>query len=108
MKSKAFKTITGLLMALTLLTGCAISPKTQVVQPGDHEMTRTQIQAEFKKLDQAQRDVDSNKGVNGTNIAAALFFWPGLIATQMDASDAQNLINQRRAHLQSIWNKKFS
>ena len=37
--------------------------------------------------------------VTGKNVAAALFFWPALAFTYMDAKDAEKLIRERKNHL---------
>jgi hypothetical protein len=61
---------------------------------------------EMQKVDQAQREIDSKKGMTGTNVAAALFWLPGLAYTYYDAGQAEELVNQRRAHLTGLYNSK--
>ena len=95
-----------LVVGTTLLTGCATSQKVQVVQMGDDKMTCASIQEELAQLNQADAEVNSKKGVTGTNVAAALFFWPALAFTYIDAKDANKAISERRSHLTAIGNKK--
>jgi len=90
----------------SLAAGCATSRKVQVVQMGDDQLTCDELLAEMKKLDEAQAEVDSKKGVTGTNVAAALFWVPGLVYTYYDAGEATRLINQRKSHLTALYNKK--
>ena len=76
----------AVLIAITsgLLLGCATSQKIQVVQPGDHNLSCDAIKAEMAKLDKAEADIESKKGVTGTNVASALFgcrVWPIPIMT---------------------------
>jgi precorrin-4 methylase len=92
--------------AASLLTGCATSQKIQVVQPGDPDLSCSAIKEEIAKLDSAQADIDSKKGVTGTNVAAALFWMPGLIYTYYDAGEAQRLIRDRKNMLTTIFNNK--
>jgi len=92
--------------ALLVLGGCATSTKTQVVQPGDTKLSCTELKDEVAKLDKAQADIDSKKGVTGTNVAAALFWLPGLAYTYYDAGEAQRLIADRRSGLTAIANNK--
>jgi hypothetical protein len=58
------------------------------------------------KLDKAQADIDSKKGVTGTNVASALFWLPGLAYTYYDAGEAQRLINERKSGLTKMYNDK--
>ncbi len=89
-----------------LIIGCATSQKIQVVQPGDHNLSCESIKAELGKLDAAQTDIESKKGVTGTNVAAALFWLPGLAYTYYDAGEANRLISDRRSALTSSYNNK--
>lgn len=92
--------------ASCLLLGCATSEKIQVVQPGDNQLSCNTINSEFVKLDKAQADIDSKKGMTGTNVAAALFWLPGLAYTYYDAGEAQRLITDRRSALTTVYNNK--
>ena len=56
-----------------LLAGCATSPKIQVVQPGDNNMSCSELIAQLGKLDMAESEVNTKKGVTGTNVASAIF-----------------------------------
>ncbi len=96
----------GCLISLFLLSGCATSRKVQVVQFGDNKMSCDQLQSEFQKLDQVERDVDSKKGMTGTNVAAGLFWMPGLLYTYYDAGQATQAIQDRRAYLTKLYNDK--
>ena len=97
-------------MVVTLLmfvAACSTSPKTQVVQLGDNSMSKEQIIAEMAKLDNMQKEVESKKGMTGTNIASVLLWWPGIAYTYYDAAEANKLIQERRSHLMSIYNRKY-
>jgi hypothetical protein len=101
----------ALLIVLALIpfvSGCATSKKVQAVQIGDNNLTKQELVAELAKLDNAQKEIESKKGVTGTNVASALFWWPGLAYTYYDASEANRLIEQRRAHLTSLYNQKVA
>jgi hypothetical protein len=96
----------ALLSALLLLTGCATSEKIQTVQLGDNNLSCSGLKDELGKLDKAQADIDSKKGVTGTNVASALFWLPGLAYTYYDAGEAQRLINERKSGLTKMYNDK--
>ena len=89
-----------------LLFGCATSQKIQVVQPGDQNLSCSTVKEELAKLDKAQADVDSKKGVTGTNVAAAILWIPGLAYTYYDAGEATRLISDRKSSLTTIYNNK--
>lgn len=85
---------------------CATSQKIQVEQIGDNELSCGELQQELKRLDQSQADIDSKKGLTGTNVAAALFWLPGLAYTYYDAGQATELIMARKSHISSLYDKK--
>ena len=89
-----------------LLFGCATSQKIQVVQPGDQNLSCHAITQELARLDQTQAEIDSKKGVTGTNVAAALLWFPGLAYTYYDAGEATRLVSDRRSALTSVYNNK--
>ena len=85
---------------------CTTTEKVSVMMPGDRAMTCTQLKEEFAKLDVIKRDADSDKGVNGANVAAVLLFWPAAAGNYLNARDAQQLAEQRRTHLMTFYNEK--
>lgn len=103
--SYAIKLISSLALCVQLF-GCATSEKIQVVQPGDPDLSCKGIRDLMTKLDVSQADIDSKKGVNSTNVAAAIFWVPGLVYTYYDAGEAQRLIRDRKSALTTIYNNK--
>lgn len=93
-------------LSILVITGCATSQKVQVVQPGDNKLSCEQINNEIRRLDDAQREIDSKKGVTGTNVMSVLFWLPGLAYTYYDAGEASRLIYDRRTHLTALSNDK--
>lgn|GEM_PF-1641141 len=94
------------LSGLLTLSACATSEKIQAKQIGDTEMTCEQIVAENQKLDEAKREIDSKRGATGTNVAAAVFWLPGLAYTYYDAGQADQLIMERKAWMAQLYNEK--
>lgn len=92
--------------SIAMLGGCATSNKVQVVQAGDNNLSCGDLRSELGKLDTAQADIDSKKGATGTNVAAALFWLPGLAYTYYDAGEAQRLITDRRSALTGMSNTR--
>ncbi|MFK5971306.1 MAG: hypothetical protein QM487_14470 [Candidatus Marithrix sp.] len=89
-----------------VLGGCATSKKVHVAQTGDNKLSCSKLQTELERLDQAEQEVDSKKGVTGTNVASALFWLPGLVYTYYDAGQAIEAINDRRTSLIKLSNDK--
>lgn len=96
----------ALLLGLAGLAGCATSEKVQAKQIGDSAMSCEQLLAETRQLDEAQRQVDAKRGATGTNVAAALFWLPGLAYTYYDAGQADQLILERKAWLAELYDEK--
>ncbi len=103
---KKTKAAAGIFMSIFLLIGCATSEKIQVTQIGDNNLSCSEIRMELEKLNQAERDVNAKKGVTGTNVAAALFWLPGLAYTYYDAGQATEAIQERRSYLSNLYNNK--
>lgn len=95
-----------LICGIASVSGCATSDKIQVVQMGDNSLNCEQLKIEVAKLDTAQKDIDSKKGMTGTNVAAALFWIPGLAYTYYDAGQATKAIADRKSHLTALYNNK--
>ena len=94
------------LSGLMALSACTTSEKVQAQQIGDRDMTCEEIIAEDTKLDQAKAEIDSKRGATGTNVAAAIFWLPGLAYTYYDAGQADQLILERKAWLAQLHDDK--
>lgn len=94
------------LFAAGLLTGCSHTQKVATKKPTDTKMTCADIQQEFDDLDKVLKQAKKNKGASGTNIAAAVFFWPAAVGNYLDAENAEELVNERRENLVELSEKK--
>jgi hypothetical protein len=101
------KTIRFLIIALAFsLAGCATPTVVKTTQINDTELSCNALIAateEAKKFEESARD---ERTVTGTNVGAAIFFWPGLIATYMNTDDAIDAARDRQAHLDKLYKKK--
>ncbi len=102
---KHFTTIL-LFGALVGVAGCTTSKKVATSKPGDNRLSCQQIQSEFGRLDAVMEEATGNKGVNTANVAAVLLFWPAAVGNYMDADKAEKLVQKRRDHLMTVYNKK--
>ena len=107
MRSRNVKVLAAAAAAslVALSSGCSTSDKVQAKQIGDREMDCRQLRQELDRMDVAQQKVDDNRGMTGTNVASALFWLPGLAYTYYDASQADDLISERRSWLSQLYDE---
>ena len=96
----------SLLIAVLLLGGCATPTVTQVVKPGDQQLTCGQLQNEFSDAQRFKKEADAEKSVTGGNVVRALFFWPAIIGTSMNANEAIAAADNRIVHLSNLMTQK--
>lgn len=58
------------------------------------------------ETDQFEAKARKEKGVTGTNVAAALLFWPAMIATYQNANEAIEAAQKRKSKLTDLYNQK--
>ena len=87
---------------VTLLSACATPTVTQVVKPGDTGLSCSQMQNEFSDVQRLKKEADAEKTVTGGNVVRALFFWPAIIGTAMNANEAISAADNRMVHLSNL------
>jgi len=100
------KTLLAVTAAAMILSACSHTEKVAVTQPGDQKMSCAELQNEFDDMDRVMAEAKKNKGASGTNIAAAVFFWPAAVGNYVDAKDAEELVQERQRHLTKIYESK--
>ena len=99
-----------ILLSITLLlfvASCATPTVVSVVGPTDSKLTCNQLDTEIAMANKYAADAKKEKNMGtGTNVAALLFWLPGLVATNMNANEAIEAANQRALHLQNLKTKK--
>lgn len=88
------------------LSGCASPDVVEKSKLSDSSLSCAQITYEINECDRARREATKEKGLTGTNVAAVVFFWPGLIATHMNVNDAVKALDERKAHLVKLFDEK--
>ncbi|MEP3655727.1 MAG: hypothetical protein ABJO36_12600 [Litorimonas sp.] len=94
--------ILSLTAAALVLSACSHTTKVATVKPTDSKLTCEGINEEFAELDTVLREAKKNKGASGSNIAAAVFFWPAAVGNYVDAKDAEELVEERRINLTKL------
>ena len=98
---KKIKTSIAIAVVATL-AGCATPTVTQVVKPGDTGLSCSQIQNEYSDVQRLKKEADAEKSVTGGNVVRALFFWPAIIGTAMNANEAIAAADNRTVHLTNL------
>ena len=97
------KAITILIMSLLLLQSCATPTVVNVVGPNDSKMTCSQLDTEIAMANKYAEDAKKEKNLGtGTNMAALLFWLPGLWATNVNVKEAVDAANRRAEHLSRV------
>ncbi len=93
-------------LAVTLVAGCATPTVVEESRPSDKRLTCEQLENEMSEADNFRRKAEQEKGVTGTNVAAAIFFWPAILGTYANAGDAIRAADNRKRNLMDIYNEK--
>jgi len=93
-------------VAALLAAGCATPTVIETRKVGDDGLTCAQIKAEFDAAEQAEKEARGERKVTGTNVAAALFFLPGLVATYLNTDEAIDAAKERKANLLKLAEQK--
>tara|TARA_B100000795_G_C22338641_1_gene264148 strand:- start:98 stop:415 length:318 start_codon:yes stop_codon:yes gene_type:complete len=93
---------------LTLfLNTCATPHVVSVIGPNDSTMSCSQLDNEIAIASKYKRDAKVEKNFStSTNVGAFLFWFPGLVATQMNANEAIRAADERINHLSRLRSKK--
>lgn len=92
--------------ASLFLGGCASPAVVDKKQINDENLDCLQLVRATEEAESFEKDARGDRKVTGTNVAAALFFWPGLLATYANTGDAIEAAQDRQAHLKDIYDRK--
>ena len=91
---------------LGLLGGCSTPKVIETTRLSDRDLSCDSLKDEYRYAEQAKKDAEDVKGVNGTNTAAAIFFPVGIIATYSNANEAIAAADTRMMRLTDLMDKK--
>jgi hypothetical protein len=89
-----------------LFAGCATPTVVQSKQSQDSSMSCAQLQAAYADAQEFEAKARKERGVTGTNVAAAIFFWPAMIGTYKNTEEAIEAAKDRQKHLEKIGAEK--
>ncbi len=95
----------GLFLAFGVAS-CATPPVVEVDQVGDESMNCEQLQAAIADASRFEQEARHDRGVTGTNVAAAVLFWPALVGTYMNTDEAIKAATERQERLKALYRDK--
>jgi hypothetical protein len=90
------------MLACFVLAGCATPEVVQTRQARDYEMNCAQLKEAYADAAEFERKARKERGLTGTNVAAAIFFWPAMLGTYKNTEDAIEAAKDRQRHLEKI------
>jgi hypothetical protein len=94
------------LTSALILGGCATPHVVEKEKLSDEKLSCAELRAEIKEAERYKEEARKERGVTGTNVAAVLFFLPGLAATYVNTEDAIRAAEARKEHLMEIYKQK--
>jgi len=88
------------------VSGCASPEVISARQPGDDNLTCSQLTDQYEDAQTFEKKARAERGVTGKNVAAALLFWPALIGTYSNTDDAINAAQERQRRLERLASDK--
>lgn len=88
------------------LSACATPDVVQTRQPGDRNLSCAELVQAIEETDRFEEQARDERGVTGTNVAAAVFFWPALVGTYMNTEEAIEAAADRREYLNDLYDEK--
>ncbi len=102
-----FNVKVGAIVALSLfVSGCVAPNVVQEKTVTDENLTCEQIQTQLGQLEEIRTEARKGKTASGTNVAAAIFFWPAVIGNYANANEALEAADKRNLVLVDLAKKK--
>jgi len=95
-----------LVLGFVLLISCAKPTVVNIVLPDDNKLNCEKLENSVADAQEFRRKALAVTGNTGKNQAAALLFWPALMMTYVNASEAIVAANERSVHLINIMQDK--
>lgn len=94
------------LMSVILLSACATPTVVQTRQANDSSLSCEQIKNEIVEAERYEKAARKDRTVTGTNVAAAILFWPALLGTYSNTEEAINAAKERRENMMVLSSTK--
>ena len=94
------------LILSVVLVGCATPTVVETRKAGDSQLTCDQIKQEIAEAERFEREARKERTVTGTNVAAAILFWPALLGTYSNTEQAINAAKERKENMFKLGDSK--
>lgn len=99
---KYLMTTLATVVTVAFLSGCASPTVVESKQSKDRDMSCGALKTAYSEAKEFESKARKERGVTGTNVAAAILFWPAMIGTYKNTEDAINAAKERQTHLEKI------
>ena len=99
---KRLLTVLAVTGAAAFLSGCATPTVVESKQSKDNMMSCDALKTAYGEAKDFEGKARKERGVTGTNVAAAIFFWPAMLGTYKNTEDAIEAAKERQRHLEKI------
>ena len=89
-------------LAVANLSGCATPTVVQTKQANDSTMSCASLKLSYAEAQEFESKARKERGMTGTNVAAAILFWPAMLGTYKNTEDAIEAAKDRQKHLERI------
>tara|TARA_B110000211_G_scaffold150386_1_gene171033 strand:- start:48 stop:362 length:315 start_codon:yes stop_codon:yes gene_type:complete len=101
------KNISSFLILFLFCFSCATPTVVNVIGPNDSSLNCKELSAEIARANEyANKAQEAKKMDNPHNIAALIFFFPGIGVTMKNVEEAAEAANARTIHLNKLKEKK--
>lgn len=87
---------------VVLVAGCASPTVVQTRKASDTDLSCEQLKEQTTEAEEFEAKARKERGVTGTNVAAAILFWPALLGTYKNTEDAIDAAKERQRNLYAI------
>lgn len=102
---KQFRLIVILAASLTT-TACVSTQTVSTKQVNDATLSCSSIATRLGEVRSGKRYAKANQGLSGSNLAAALLFWPALLVNTQNTNNMIKSMDEREAVLVGYYNNK--
>jgi hypothetical protein len=103
---KNWKLMTGVACLGLMASACATPTVVETRQASDRNLNCEELLAAIDETNDFEEEARDERGVTGTNVAAAVFFWPALVGTYMNTEDAIEAAEDRREYLNDLYEER--
>jgi len=90
------------IVMIFFVSGCATPHVVDEKKISDKDLSCDSLVSEIAEAKRFEKEACDEKGVTGTNVVAAIFFWPAIVGTYSNADEAIAAAKERQRHLEAL------